>query len=355
MSLEIINKYSISPTHTIMQALQKMDVIGCKLLLVIKEGTILQSMISIGDIQRAILKSIPLTDPIELILRKNVKVCSIKESKEEIKETMFKFRAELMPVTNENNEVVNLYFWNDFFQHSHLHQTFEEPVDVVIMAGGQGTRLKPLTNIIPKPLIPIGDKAIMEVIIDQFVNLGANNFYITVNYKHEMIDTYFKSINDKKYDLEYLLEEKPLGTGGSLYLLKEKLNKTVFVTNCDIVINEDYNEIFKYHKKSKNDITIVSAIKNIKIPYGTIEAGQNGELIQFKEKPDLVYFINTGMYILEPHIIQSIENNVHIHITEIIENTQKSGGKVGVFPISENSWYDIGEWAEYQKIIDKYK
>jgi NDP-sugar pyrophosphorylase family protein len=259
-----------------------------------------------------------------------------------------------MPVVNDENKIIKLYKWNDFFEHKHLEPKFSKPVDVIVMAGGQGTRLKPLTNIIPKPLIPVGEKAIIEVIVDKFVSLGVSQFYFTVNYKYELIKLHFDSITNKNYNLEYVLEDMPLGTAGSMYLLKSKINKTTFVSNCDIVIEEDYNEILKYHLKVKNMITIVGAVKHVKIPYGTLETGEQGELKSFKEKPELTYLINTGFYILEPEILQLIPDNKHIHFTELIEIAQSKGYKTGVFPISEKSWYDIGEWDEYKKIINKY-
>ncbi len=146
--------------------------------------------------------------------------------------------------------------------------------------------------------------------------------------------------------------EEPLGTAGSLYLLKGKINNTFFISNCDIIIEEDYGEIYNYHKKNQNELTIVAALKHYAIPYGTLETGDNGILQKLHEKPELVFKINSGMYILEPHLLKEIPENKIFHITKLIENIKKRGGKVGVFPVSENSWKDIGEWSAYLKQIN---
>lgn len=223
----------------------------------------------------------------------------------------------------------------------------------MIMAGGQGSRLKPITNIIPKPLIPIGDKPIIEIIIDKFSTLGVSNFYLSVNYKQEMIRFYFEGVENKSYNLNYFVEPYPLGTGGSLHLLKDKISSTFFVSNCDIIIDQDYYDIYDYHTSNKNELTIVAALRLMQIPYGTLESGENGELLALKEKPELTFMINTGMYILEPHLLNEIPENTFFHITDLIEKVKERRGRVGVFPVSEGAWMDIGEWKEYNKTMKR--
>jgi NDP-sugar pyrophosphorylase family protein len=219
------------------------------------------------------------------------------------------------------------------------------------MAGGKGTRLRPLTNVFPKPLLPINEKTIIEDIMDRFVGVGCNEFHISVNYKAQTIKDYFVNLNNSEYSIDYFEEDKPLGTAGSMFLIKDKIHTTFFVSNCDILIDQDLSEIYEYHKSNKNKITIVSAMKNYKIPYGTIETSENGLLKSMDEKPELIFQINTGMYILEPEMLDLIPNNEFFHITELIEKVRKSGENVGVFPIGENSWQDIGNWDDYKKIL----
>jgi NDP-sugar pyrophosphorylase family protein len=219
------------------------------------------------------------------------------------------------------------------------------------MAGGKGTRLKPLTNILPKPLIPIGNKTIVEEIMDRFVDVGCNHFYMSINYKAETIKHYFGQLQNENYKIKYLHEEKSLGTAGSLSLVRDKISSTFFVSNCDIIVDEDYSEILKYHKQNENELTIVSALKHFPIPYGIIETGNAGIMTRIKEKPEFTFQINTGVYILEPHLLDEVPNNKFFHITDLIEKVQNRGGRVGVFPVSEGSWTDIGQWDEYVDYI----
>ena len=217
------------------------------------------------------------------------------------------------------------------------------------MAGGQGSRLRPLTNVLPKPLIPIGEQTMMEDIMDRFVDCGCKRFYISVNYKADTIKRYFDNLKGKPYEISYFQEDKPLGTAGSLHLLNGLINTTFFVSNCDIIIDDDYAEILKYHRENKNEITVVAAIKNLSIPYGTLETKESGLLADIKEKPNFTYKINTGMYILEPHLIDEIPVDEFYHITFLIEKLLKEGRRVGVYPINEGSWIDVGNWDEYLK------
>ena len=353
MITQINKKYQniIDIDTTIIDALKIMNNSSMNLLVII-DATKLIGLLSIGDIRRAILNDIDMnTTYIKDILRNDILVAHTEDSMESIKETMLEQRIVCMPVVDELNNLQAIHYWNEIFSEKKSLKKID--VDVVIMAGGFGTRLKPITNIIPKPLIPVGEKPIIEIIIDNFMKHYVSNFYISVNYKAKMIKDYLKEKESKECKLIYFTEEKPLGTIGSLYLIKKELKKTIFVSNCDIIIEEDYSEIYKYHKENKNDITVVSAMKHIEIPYGVMETEKGGNLIGMTEKPEFTFQINTGMYILEPHIIQQIPDNEFYHITDLIEEINKKG-KVGVFPIPEKSWHDIGQWKEYTKTLEKY-
>jgi dTDP-glucose pyrophosphorylase len=344
-----IKKRSISCEASLVQALKQMDIVESKLLLVFK-GDVFYSILSIGDIQRAIIKGINLSEPVELILRKNIRLGHEHDSESDLKELMQKYRMEFLPVLTHNGTLKEVLFWDELFGNEE-HEVSKLRVPVVIMAGGKGTRLKPITNIIPKPLIPIGDKPIIELITDSFVNTGVSDFYVSVNYKKEMIKRYFEEIPDKKYRMHYFTENEPLGTAGSLFLLKEKLKETFFVTNCDILIKQDYAEILEYHYQHKNELTLVAAIKHYSIPYGTVETGAGGSLLSFREKPEIQFLVNAGMYILEPALLEEIPEHTFFHITDLIEKIKKRGGNVGVFPVSEGAWMDIGEWKEYNNTV----
>ncbi|NLD92251.1 MAG: NTP transferase domain-containing protein [Fibrobacter sp.] len=345
-----IRNISIEAGASILQALQKMDKEGVKSLLAFKNETFL-GLITIGDIQRAIIRNVDISTGITTIIEKNKIYASVDDDLETIKNRMYRLKAECMPVVSAQGELVDIYFWKDLMAIKQVQKREKINMPVVIMAGGLGTRLKPLTNIIPKPLIPLNDKTILELIMDQFQEIGCDYFYISVNYKYELLKYYIENL-DTKYNVEFFKEEKPLGTIGSVSLLKEKLTTPFFVSNCDIIIDQDYRDVYDYHVENNNQITIVAALKSYKIPYGVLETGENGSLISMSEKPELTYLANTGIYILNPELIDDIPKNHFFHITDLIEQTKNRGGKVGCFPVSEKSWTDIGDWNEYLKYIN---
>ena len=298
-------KIKVSSDYLLLDALKLMDDLSCKLLIVMNGNKFL-SVLSIGDIQRAILKKIPLNTKIKKILRGDISISSNNDSIDKIKERIFELRAECMPVVDKNNNLVEIYFWEDFFSKSRKINNKLLDLPVIIMAGGKGKRLKPLTNILPKPLIPIGDKTIIEEIMSKFISIGSNNFYLSLFHKAELIKYYFNEKNNKEYILNFFVEDKPLGTAGSLFLLKNKLNKTFFVTNCDIIIDQDYGEIYKYHTENNNEITIVSALSHFKFPYGVIETGKDGKLISIEEKPQTPKsnYAVTGLYVYDSSVCE---------------------------------------------------
>lgn len=348
--MDRINQRKIRPNASLLEAMKKMDTIGVKTLLVFDADKFI-GLLTIGDIQRAIIKGTNLSSSILTILDKNKIYASIFDSQEVIQNNMKTLRAECMPVLDQNNELVDVLFWKDIFLNDDSNQREKIDLPVVIMAGGKGTRLKPLTNIIPKPLIPVGEKTILEEIMNQFETIGCTKFHMSVNYKYDMIEYYLSQL-EHKYDISFFQEEKPLGTIGSVALLKGKITTPFFVSNCDILINQDYRDVYEYHTSNKNDITIVTAIKTYTIPYGVIEAEEGGIMTGLSEKPDFNYMINTGVYILNPELIDLIPEGEFFHITHLMEKVRKNGGKVGCFPVSNGAWRDMGEWPEYLKMIN---
>lgn len=349
MNTKRVAQRTVQPNTPILNALKLMDRIGVKSLLVLQQSRFI-GILSIGDVQRAIIANKELSVPVSSILRANPRVGYIGMGEAQLRELMLRYRMEFLPIVNDDSEIVSCIFWEDLFPQSPIKplNTFNLPV--VIMAGGEGTRLKPLTNVIPKPLIPIGEKTMLEEIFGRFGLYGCNQFYISVNYKADLIEYYIDQLS-LPYTISYFRENKPLGTAGSLHLLKGKITSTFIVTNCDILIEQDYSEILDYHRDRQNEITVVAALKHYPIPYGTIETGENGALETLSEKPELTFKINSGMYILEPHLLKEIPENIFFHITDLIEKIKNRGGKVGVFPVSQNSWKDIGNWEEYIKHI----
>lgn len=342
----------ISSEETILFSLKKMDQIRKKLLVVFNKNNFI-GLISIGDLQRAIINGFDLNSSISTIIRKDLIVGKSDNTVEEIKKIMLSIRAELMPIITDDGKLEKIYFWEDLFGEEEIVPIKQFNLPVVVMAGGFGTRLKPITNVLPKPLIPIGEKTMLEEIFDRFGKHGCNQFFVSVNYKAELIEYYLRNQN-LPYDLNFFKEDKPMGTAGSLTLLKNKITQTFIVSNCDILIDQDYSEILEYHKKHKNEITIVAALKHYPIPYGIIESKENGQLTDIKEKPELTFKINSGMYVLEPSLLEEIPESEFFHITQLIEAVKNRGGNIGVFPISEKSWKDVGLIDEYIDILKEY-
>lgn len=350
--LERIKSRIVSSSVSLLEAMKQMDAQGVKTLFVFTEGSF-DGILTIGDIQRAIIKNIPLQNPVSSILQKEKIYGYIDEPKESIQKKMQRIRAEVMPILDSRGRLVDVWFWSDLFKGDTPSNREKIDIPVVIMAGGKGTRLKPLTNVIPKPLIPIGEKTILEMIMDRFEAIGCKKFYMSVNYKSDMMQFYLDQV-EHKYDIDFFKEDKPLGTIGSVSLLKGKITTPFFVSNCDNLIDQDFRDVYEYHTNNNNDMTIVTAIKTFRIPYGVIKTGEDGLMIGLQEKPEATYMINSGVYVMNPALIDEIPEGQFYHITDLMEKVRSRGGRVGCFPVSERSWRDMGEWNEYLKLIDVF-
>lgn len=349
-NLSRIKSLIVPITLTMIEAMRTMDNMKTKTLFVF-EGNDFKGLLTIGDIQRAIISGHDLNESISDVIDTNKIYASTKDSESTIKESMERLRAQYMPIIDKNGKLVDVAIWSDFYKRDRTQGRLDSPIPVVIMAGGKGTRLSPLTNVIPKPMIPVGDNTIIEEIMNQFECIGCNEFYVSVNFKVDILKFYLGNLNHK-YNITFFKEDRPLGTIGSVSLLKDKVKSPFFVSNCDILIDQDLSEVYKYHVSNNNDITLVTAVKSIKIPYGVIETGSEGLMVGLHEKPEQTYMINTGVYILNPDLIDEIPEKQFFHITDLIEKVNAKGGRVGCFPVSENAWKDMGEWPEYLKMID---
>lgn len=347
----INNDIIISKDVSLLDALSVMDTVNRKLLIVCDHGKFL-GVISVGDVQRALLKKQDLTLPVVQFIREDVDYSSVNEDRDFVKKRMREYRIEAMPIVDECGNLCDIIEWEQLFVNTTEPKDDKIDIPVVIMAGGKGTRLLPLTNVIPKPLIPISDKTIIEEIMTQFQNVGCHKFYISINYMMELIKDFFSKHDS--WEIEYIQENKPLGTGGSLYLLKNKIHSTFFVTNCDTLVDINYADLLSYHKKNHNLVTVISAIKAVHIPYGILETGVDGVIKSVKEKPDYVFQINSGFYVLEAEVLNYIEDDRFLNLTDLITRLIDQGEKVGAFPVSEASWFDMGNWDEYLKLVNKY-
>lgn len=344
----MLDEILISEQISILDSMKKMDELKKKVLFVTKNKKLLGTLTD-GDIRRWILSHGSLDAEVVKASNYQPKYL-VHGTKEQAKSMMKEFSIEAVPIVDENLHIKSIVFWND------LELTLEEKklsIPIVIMSGGKGTRLYPYTKIIPKPLIPIGDVPIVERILNQYLSYQCNQFYMTVNYKKELIKSYFESKNSA-YSMEFLEEQDFFGTAGSLTLLKGKVNSTFVVNNCDVIIEADYADILSHHRKSGNKITMVTSLKNYTIPYGVIELNEIGGIANTKEKPEYNFFVNTGMYFLEPEILEDIPEHQFYHITDLIDKYVQQGENVGTYPLTENSWYDMGELKEMERMIERF-
>ncbi len=341
----------IRPQTTLLKAMEIMDKEERKLLIICEEN-IFRGVISIGDIQRSILNKVDLSMPVNEICRTDIVYANKDDKKEKIKKLMTEERIECMPVV-DNGILVDMIEWKELFNEKQRFSVFTNPPAIVIMAGGRGNRLKPLTNVVPKPLIPLSEKTIIEEIMEQFFAVGCREFYISINYKAQMIIDYLRIHHNKEQNLHYLKEDRPMGTIGALQYLADALEDTFFVTNCDILLDTDLRDLYQYHKDNNNIITVVSVVKKYPIPYGIIETEKNGLLINLIEKPEYIYQINSGVYVMEPKIFSFIKTGECLDITDLIRLMLEKKERVGVFPVSEGSWRDMGNWNDYLDIINR--
>jgi len=350
---EELKKILIKPETTIKQALKQIDETAEKILFVVDAKNRLLGTVTDGDIRRWILKDRSLGEKINKAMNKTPIFLRKDYSIEEAKNLMISHKIECIPVVDENKKILSAIWWIDLFDKK-LKRYKEIDVPVVIMAGGEGTRLSPFNKILPKPLFPIKGKPIIELIIERFVKYGCKEFYLSLNYKSNIIEAYFSNL-EYDYDINFLQEEKPLGTIGSLYLLEGKINRTFYVSNCDVLIDADYSAILEFHNENKNKITLVSSIKHYTIPYGVIKISNGGILKGIEEKPDYDFLANTGLYILEPDVLKDIPKDKFYNITDLINCYMRNNEKIGVYPISEKSWLDMGQLEELQEMLKKFE
>lgn len=350
-----ISQFLITPGVTLRSALELLDSSHNKILFLINNENQLTGSLSDGDIRRWILSEGNLDEDVVNICHKNPYAVGENYNIEFVREEIKKNEFTAIPVINNHSRVIDILFWSEMFQDQpeKLEQK-ELNTPIIIMAGGQGKRLEAFTKILPKPLIPIGDKTILELIIDKFLDYHVDNFYLSLNFKAKLIKSYFEELQPK-YKITYLYEDKPLGTAGGLKQLEGKIENDILITNCDIIIEADYADLVKHHKEKNNDITLVASLKQYIIPYGICEIENGGNLIALKEKPEYNFLISTGMYVVNSKMLKYIPKDQFFHMTHLIEEVKRNNGKVGIYPISENSWIDTGEWGEYKKAVDRFK
>jgi dTDP-glucose pyrophosphorylase len=341
-----IDDFIVSESNSVYDVMSIIDA-NSKGIALVCDGRILKAAVSDGDIRRYIINNGDLSKPISEVANYSPKYCK-HDDDIDFDKYFVDCEVDALPILNCNGEVISI----KFIDNSLVYQPHDLNIPVVIMAGGKGERLAPYTNVLPKPLIPINEKTITEHIMERFEKFGCTTFNMIVNYKKNLIKTYFED-DEVVHNVSFTDENVYCGTGGGLKLLEGKYTTTFFMTNCDILVEDDYHEIYKQHKRQGNIITIVSAVRKIEVPYGTINLSSEGYVESLDEKPTITKIVNTGFYVIEPNFIQYVPEDTFIHITEVIEKCIASGEKVGIYPISEKAWFDMGQITELEN-MQKY-
>lgn len=330
---------------SIRDALYQMDKALIKVLFITDCDHLMASLTD-GDIRRYLLAGGSMDSPVSVVgnpnpitARNKTQAISLLQEHHCIAVPLVDEKNKLSSIVLEKEDAVSVPFLG---------------LPVVIMAGGKGTRLDPYTRILPKPLIPIGDLPIIEHIMGRFQEYGCKDFHIIVNYKRELIKAYFAE-NERHYQISWYDEDKPLGTGGGLSLLKGKLKDTFILTNCDIILQSDYADMLRFHREGGNVITMVGAKKNLTIPYGTVETGVGGVIEGFREKPELSFLTNTGLYVVEPEVLEDIPVDTALGFPDIIESQRQKGRRTAVYTVDDDEWLDMGQLEELKKMEERLR
>ena len=335
----------ILETETIRVALERLNRTAQKILFIVDAGGRLLAALTDGDVRRHLLAGGTLEDAVSAPGNHHP---IIAHGREEALRLLTQRSCIAVPVVDEDGCVTDIVLEED----ERTEPCAALGIPVVIMAGGKGTRLEPYTKILPKPLIPIGDLPIMEHIMRQFRQYGCTEFHGIVNYKKQLIKAYF-SENEEHFNTFWYDEDKPLGTGGGLSLLRGKLSGTFFLTNCDLLIFTDYEKLLRFHRESGSAVTMVCAEKHVTIPYGVVETGEGGVITAMREKPAFQFLTNTGLYLVEPEVLDDIGEDEVIGFPDIIERQRRKGRRVSAYTVGEKDWLDMGQLDELEKMRER--
>ncbi|KOS66768.1 alcohol dehydrogenase [Lysinibacillus contaminans] len=313
---------------------------------VVDEQNHLLGTVTDGDIRRGILRGEGLDVPIRSIMNENPISAKSGQNASKYKQLMKIKKLKQLPITNEHNQIVDVLFIDDLSINTNENQ-------VILMLGGLGTRLRPLTNDIPKPMLRVGNKPIVETIVDGFKQYGYSNFIFSVNYKKEVIQNYFQSGEALGITIDYIEEQKRMGTAGALSLIEHRPSEPFFVMNGDLLTQVNFDQLMQFHSEQNSVATMCVREYEFQIPYGVIET-KGTDLISIKEKPVHRSFVNAGIYVLSPEVFDYIPNDTYYDMPTLFETLIEYGMKTSVFPIHEY-WLDIGQVDDFHRANQKYK
>jgi len=347
----MIDRNFVKSNETIKNTIKKISNSGKKCVVVCQNNKLIGT-ISDGDIRKAIIKKVNLNSSIKKYYNRSPKFLIENNFSElDIRNYFNKYNLDIIPIINKK-KIIKLVIDRNYFFSKKINEIKKQKIPTIIMAGGMGTRLKPITNVIPKPLVPYRGVPIIEQIINNFFDHGVKDFYLTLNFKYKIIETYVKELKKVNMKINIIKEAIPRGTASSLRLIKDKIKNDFFVTNCDVLFNIDYENLIKFHKENKNLITVVGAKKNIKVPYGVCKINSKNILKKIDEKPLVELVVSTGLYVVNSKVLKLIPKNKIYNFDTLISDTIKKNLKIGVYQIDDKSWIDVGDWSGFKKNIN---
>jgi dTDP-glucose pyrophosphorylase len=341
-----ILQISLCIDSTIVNALSVIDSGAVKIALVVDSDNKLLGTLSDGDIRRALLRKKTLNETIEGVYFKNPITANKGSSKEDLLRLCLINGIAQIPIVDEDRKVIDLFIIDDGL----LKKQHEN--HVVLMVGGLGTRLRPLTENTPKPMLEVGGKPILETIVKGFVDSGFTNITMCLGYKSNVIQDYFRDGGDFGANINYIVEEKRMGTAGALTLLEKRLGNPFFVMNGDLLTNIDFEKMLDFHVKHNSKATMCVREYDIEVPYGVVNV-TNENIISIEEKPIHSFFVNAGIYLLESDCIDLIPDNKFYDMPTLFEELISAKEKIVSFPLQEY-WLDIGRISDYDKANLEY-
>lgn len=336
-----IRKLFLSPCTPVLEAMRVIDNGAVQIALVVDSRSVLLGTLTDGDIRRALLHGESLVSPVENFMNQAFRSCSIGDNHSLTKEMMLNDGIRHLPVLDDDGIVQDILLLQDFLQHAHL------PNAVVIMAGGKGTRLRPYTNNCPKPMLLVNGKPMLQILIEECIDFGFNKFFISVNYLMEQIIDFFGDGANWGISIEYLIENEPLGTAGSLSLLPDSINDPFIVLNGDVLTSLNLSQLLNFHYDHKSQATLCVREHVITSPFGVVET-DGLQLSSFIEKPNIRQLINAGIYVIDPKLLSIVEPDTFLDMPNLLTTAQESGLCVSVCPIHEY-WIDVGRPESLQQ------
>jgi dTDP-glucose pyrophosphorylase len=324
-------------------ALENMNETGLRAALVVDEEERLLGLVTDGDVRKGLLKGVSLQAPLAEVMNPTPLVAEPGLPREAYLEILLQNKTECLPIVDSDRRVVDIVFMRDFVKKENIQN------QMVIMAGGAGKRLWPLTKDTPKPLLPVGDKPLLKHILDRAGSQGFRTVWVSTHYQAEKIASFLHQSTPKGMQANVIREENPLGTAGCLKALQmHQDDKPLFIMNGDILTTLDFQSMLEWHNAHGNMLTIGCRQYSHQVPYGILETdGQN--LISIREKPIYFYNINAGIYLIEREALQYIPEGIYFDMTDLIEALTDAGRQVGTFPITE-PWIDIGQHEDYERV-----